>query len=286
MIRPFRIVPGGAAPAAALAMAPTANLPPEFASALAGSVAPFDRKELLSPAMLTPVYGAAEARGPAAKTALAEARAGQLGSAAMTALGAGDQALAAFLKGLELLGQGQHDRAAMQFQTAMQQAPQFGPARMYLGVTLADVKRHRDAAGLLQGAISDAMPPALSRAAGEEWIRAGEPAQAIAPLEKAAAQPNADARSRKALAIAYVLGQRPADAAPILSEYLAKEPGDQMALVAGVYSLYSKHVNGADAATLAADRATAAKWAKAYAAAKGPMVPLVTTWVRYLEQLK
>jgi predicted Zn-dependent protease len=153
-------------------------------------------------------------------------------------------------------------------------------------VTLADVKRHRDAAGLLQGAISDAMPPALSRAAGEEWIRAGEPAQAIAPLEKAAAQPNADARSRKALAIAYVLGQRPADAAPILSEYLAKEPGDQMALVAGVYSLYSKHVNGADAATLAADRATAAKWAKAYAAAKGPMVPLVTTWVRYLEQLK
>jgi VWFA-related protein len=285
MTRPFRIVPGGA-PAAALAMAPTANLPPEFAGALAASVMPFDRKEMLSPAMLTPVYGAVEARGPAVKSALAEARAGQLGDAAMSALGAGDQALAAFLKGLELLGQGQHDRAAVQFQSAMQQAPQFAPARLYLGVTLADVKRHRDAAGLLQGAATDVMPASLARAAGEEWIRAGEPALAIAPLEKAAAQPNVDVRTKKALAVAYVLGQRPADAAPIFTDYLAQQPGDQTALVAGIYSVYSKHLNGADAETLAADRAQAAKWAKAYAAAKGPMVPLVTTWVRYLEQLK
>jgi predicted Zn-dependent protease len=134
--------------------------------------------------------------------------------------------------------------------------------------------------------MSDTMPASLSRATGEEWIRAGEPAQAIAPLEKAAAAPTADARTKKALAIAYVLGQRAADAAPILTEYLAQQPGDQTALVAGIYSVYSKHLNGANPDTLAADRASAAKWAKAYASAKGPMVPLVTTWVRYLEQLK
>jgi predicted Zn-dependent protease len=204
----------------------------------------------------------------------------------MTALGAGDQALAAFLKGLDLLGQGQHDRAAVQFQSAMQQAPQFMPPRMYLGVTLADVKRHRDAAGLLQGAVTDAMPPTLARAAGEEWLRAGEPALAIAPLEKAAAQPGADARTTRTLGLAYVLGSRPADAVPVLTSYLSQQPSDQAALVAAVYSVYARHTPVADPATLAADRANAVKWAKAYASTKGPLQPLVAAWIRFLEQLK
>jgi VWFA-related protein len=286
MTRPFRVVPGASTPSASLALAPTANLPPEFVSALAEGIAPFDRRELLAPAFLAPVYGMADARGAAARAALAEARAGQLGDAAMTAFNAGDQALAAFLKGLDLLGQGQHDRAAAQFQSAMQQAPQFTPARLYLGVTLADARRHKDAAGLLHGAITGALPSSVARAAGEEWIRAGQPALAIEPLRQAAAQPNADARTKKALGIALVLGQRAGEAVGPLTAYLAQQPADQAVLVAGVYAVYTKHLNGADAATLATDRGNAATWAKAYASTKGPMRPLVTAWIRYLEQLK
>ena len=108
-------------------------LPAEMASVLLGGLPAFDRKELLTPAMLTPTFAAADARGAAAKAALKEARTGAYGSAAMTALGDGDQALASFLKGLDFLSQSQLDRAAVQFQSSMQQAPDFAPARVYLG---------------------------------------------------------------------------------------------------------------------------------------------------------
>ena len=69
---------------------------------LLGGVSNFDRKELLAPAMLTSMYAMAEGRATGSKAALKEARGGDLGGAAMTALGEDDQALATFLKGLEL----------------------------------------------------------------------------------------------------------------------------------------------------------------------------------------
>ena len=102
MIRPFRIVieapsltSGAPAPPAGGA------LPAEMVVVLLGGLPNFDRKELLTPAALTPIFAAAEGRPSASKAAVKQARGGDLGSAAMTALGDGDQALAAFFKGLE-----------------------------------------------------------------------------------------------------------------------------------------------------------------------------------------
>jgi VWFA-related protein len=284
MIRPFRIVADTAASAAG-APAAVGVLPNEMAMALLGGLGNFDRKELLTPAMLTAMFALADARTAGSKAAVKEARNGDLGAAAITALGDGDQALATFLKGLELYQASQLDRAAMQFQNSMQMAPTFAPSRLFLGASLAEANRHKEAAGLLQSASTTPPNGAIARIAGEEWIKAGQPTLAIAPLEIAVQQPNADARSKKLLGIAYVLGGRSADAVTVLTSYLETNPSDSAALLAAIFGTYSRHLGGPQA-SLPADKSNIAKWSKAYASTKGPMQPLVAAWVAHVQGLK
>ena len=288
LLRPFRIVAESAATAGGAAAVPSAGgaLPAEMAMVLLGGLSNFDRKELLAPAMLTSMYAAAESRPSGSKAAIKEARAGDLGGAAMTALGENDQVLATFLKGLELYQQAQLDRAAMQFQSSMQMAPTFAPSRLYLGAALAEANRHREAAGLLQSAATTPPNAVIARAAGEEWIKAGQPALAIPPLELAVQQPGADARTRKLLGIAYALGGRPADAVATLTSYLETSPADSAALLAAMFGTYIRHLNAPQPASLAADRVNMTKWSKAYAATKAPMQPLVAVWVKHVQGLK
>lgn len=287
MIRPFRILADAPSLTGAPAPPTAGMLPAEMAMVLLGGLSPFDRKEILSPAMIAGAFASAEARAAGSKAALKEARGGDLGSAAMTALGDGDQALAAFLKGLELLQQSQLERAAMQFQSSMQIAPAFAPARLYLGATLASADRHKEAAGLIQSGSPDSAPnAAVGRMAGEEWIKAGQPVMAIAPLEQALKQPNADGKTRQLLGVAYVLGGRPSEAVAVLTPYLETTPTNQPALLAAIFGTYIRHLNTPQPATLAADQANVAKWSKAYTASKGPMQPLVGAWVKHLQGLR
>jgi len=287
LLRPFRIIPEASSLTGAPAVAAPGALPGEMAMVLLGGLSPFDRKELLSPGMLTSALAAADTRAAGSKAAVKEARAGDLGAAAMTALGDGDQALATFLKGLELMQQSQLDRAAVQFQSSMQMAPSFAPARLYLGAALASGDRHKEAAGLIQSGSPDSAPnAAIARMAGEEWIKAGQPGLAIAPLEQAIKQPDADAKARQLLGVAYVLGGRPTDAVPVLTPYLDANPTNQPALLAAIFGTYIRHLNAPQPATLAADRANVAKWSKAYAATKGPMQPLIAAWVKHLQGLR
>jgi len=286
LLRPFRIAAAASSTdASAAAAAPaTGAVPNEMAMLLLGGVSNFDRKELLTPALLTSMFAMADARPTGSKAAVKEARSGDLGGAAMTALGDNDQVLATFLKGLELYQASQLDRAAMQFTNSMQMAPTFTPSRLFLGATLAEGKKHREAAGLLQS--SAAASATIARLAGEEWIKAGQAALAIPPLELAVRQPNADARSRKLLGIAYLLGGRPDDAATTLAPYLDENPADSAALLTAIYGTYQRHLAAPQAATLAADKSNVARWAKAYAATKGPMQPLVAAWVQHVSSLK
>jgi VWFA-related protein len=286
MIRPFRIAANAATNAGGLPAPATGMVPADMAMVLLGGLSNFDRKELLAPAMLTSMFAMADSRAGGSKAAVKEARGGDLGAAAMTALGEGDQVLATFLKGLELYQSAQLDRAAMQFQNSMQMAPTFTPARLYLGASLAEGNRHKDAAGLLQSASTTPPNAAIARIAGEQWLKAGQPALAITPLELAVQQPNADPRSKKVLGIAYVLGGRGADAVAVLSSYLDANPSDGPALLAAMFATYTRHLNGPVTATLPADRANVAKWSKAYAATKGPMQPLVSAWVNHVQGLK
>ena len=285
MIRPFRIVAPAATTENAAVAAP-GTVPNEMAMVLLGGISNFDRKELLTPAMLTSVFAMADSRAAGSKAAVKEARGGDLGGAAMTALGENDQVLAMFLKGLELYQSAQLEKAVMQFNNSMQMAPTFAPSRLYLGAALAESNRHKDAAGLIQSASTTPPNAAVMRIAGEEWLKAGQPALAIAPLELAAQQPNADAKSKKLLGFAYVLGGRPGDSVAVLTAYLDTNPADSAALLAAMYGTYHRHLAAPQPATLAADKANMVKWSKAYTATKGPIQPLVAAWVKHVQSLK
>jgi VWFA-related protein len=287
-VRPFRVVAGATASSAAVpgAYTPTA-LPPQLAEAILRDFPPIERKALLTPTVLNAVLASAEKSRPgaAAKAAIATARGGKFGPAALAALEGGDQVLAAFLRGIDFLSQGQIDRAGQQFNLVMQQAPTFGPVRMYLGVVLSMANRHRDAASLLSSVPEDVTGAApVARLAAINWLQAGDAGLAIESLEKAVKAGDADAT--RALALAYIVGNRPSDALPLLVAHLQTQPADQPALLAGIYATYAAHANGAAADTLAADRARAQTWAKAYLAGGGTMQNFTQAWMKYLEGLK
>jgi hypothetical protein len=181
---------------------------------------------------------------------------------------------------VDFFSQGNTDRALQQLQVAVQQAPTFAPARLYLGATLASTSRYREAAGLLQSVSPDiAGPAAVARLAGLSWLHAGEAALAIETLSRAEATPG----TARMLGLAYVAANRPADGAPLLVKHLETNPKDPAVLLAAIYSVYAAHVPTPDAQSLAGDRARAQAWAKTYAALKGSHQALVDAWIGYLQ---
>jgi VWFA-related protein len=282
IVRPFRVM----APTRALndSAAPTV-LPAAVMSALLANLPAVRPSELVTPEVLASVLNAAEKARPSAKTAYAAARDGKIGPAALDALSAGDQALAAFLRGVDFFAQGQNDRALQQLQVSMQQAPGFAPTRLYLGAALSQGNRHREAAGLLQSVGDDLAGAApVARLTAISWLRAGDAPNAIAALEKARA--GGDASVGRTLAIAYVAANRSPEAVPVLVQHLEQHPKDPEAILAALYAVYSTHVPSPQRDTLAADRSRAQAWARTYAALKGEHLTLVDAWMSYLQGLK
>jgi VWFA-related protein len=280
IVRPFRVVVPERTATDATASA-AGLVPREFLAALVNNLPPVPAKELVSPAVLSTVLTAAEAARPAAKAAFASARKGGLGPAALEALSSGDQAAAAFLRGVDLLAQGQTDRAMQQLQVSLQQAPGFAPTRLYLGAALSQAGRHREAAALLQSVGGELAGPApLARLTAISWLRAGDAANAIAALERA--NVSGDVEVVRTLALAYIAADRAREAVPLLTQYLKSNPTDGEALVAGIYVTYAAHVPTPNTDTLAADRDRAQAWAKAYAALRGEHQALVDAWMAYL----
>jgi tetratricopeptide (TPR) repeat protein len=283
IVRPFRVVVPERAtndPAAAAA----AIVPREFLAALVNNLPGVPAKELVSPTVLSTVLIAAEAARPAAKAAFASARKGGPGPAALEALSSGDQAAAAFLRGVDLFAQGQNDRAVQQLQVSMQQAPGFAPTRLYLGAALSQAGRHREAAALLQSVGDELAGPApLARLTAISWLRAGDAPNAIAALERANVA--GDVQVVRTLALAYIAAGRTSEAVPLLTQYLTSNPKDGDALVAGIYVIYAGHVPTPRTASLEGDRERAQAWAKAYAALRGEHQALVDAWMAYLRSL-
>jgi VWFA-related protein len=284
LTRPFRVLPAARAATDATAPAGVA-LPSAMMATILASLPAVDSKELVTPAMLSTVLTVAEKSRPAAKAAFASARSGGFGPAALEALASGDQAAAAFLRGVDFFAQGQTDRAMQQLQIAMQQAPGFAPTRLYLGAALAQGSRHREAAGLLQSVGDDLSAAApIARMTATSWLRAGDATNAISALEKAHA--SGDSAVARTLALAYLAGNRPGDAVPLLARHLEANPKDLDTLLAAVYATYASHMPTPRPDTLATDRARAQTWAKAYAAQKGEHVLLVEAWIKYLQDAK
>jgi hypothetical protein len=280
MIRPFRVVPTTriASPTA------TGATPPELHAAVSASLPAVSKDDLLDTATTAAIWQALEqGRAPGVLAAIKTARGGQLTDGALEALTAGDQAVASFLRGMELFGKAQYDRAATQFEAAMRLQSTFAPARAMLGACLALQNREKDAAGHLM-AVPAGTFPAFGRMAAEAWIRTGQPSAAVAPLEQASAAAATDARIARELALAYALTGDVDRALPLLTKHLAGAGAkDGPALAAGVFALYRRHGAAPSAATAAADRAQARTWARAYGLTKGPLAPIVDAWVAFMD---
>lgn len=291
LTRPFLVAPGsraaapepasaGAAPAAA---APAAALLETSGMLIRVTPSAFNRADVLKPEMLRAVFDAMDKTHPTAKGALARARSGQLDGTALMALDAGDQAAGSILRGLEFLSKGQLDPAATQFGVALRSPVDSSIASFYLGACFAAVGRDKEAVAAWERArAAQLQMPNLQIVLADGWLRMGQPAQALNPLTEALdRQPQNDA-VRKNLAIAQSQLRLHEQAYPTIMPYLQKYPNDPDALMVALYALYQVHVEGNSLASLQQDRARAAEYAKAYAAANGPMQALVEKWAEFL----
>jgi hypothetical protein len=286
LTRPFRIIPPRG-DAATLASRPGGGAPVELLAAVLGSLPAASKDDVLDATTTAALWSSAEqGRSPQVLAAIKTARGGQMMDGALEALTAGDQGVAAFVRGMDLLAKAQVMQAATQFETAMRIQSGFSAARAMLGACLVMSNRDKEAAGLLMS-LPAAAVPSLGRLAGEAWLRAGQPSAAVAPLEQTAGARAGDARSNRALALAYALSGDTEKGLPVLTTYLnGTGVKDGPALAAGVYAAYRRHLVGTDAATIATDRTQARTWARAYAVTKGPLVPLVEAWAGFLEATK
>jgi Flp pilus assembly protein TadD len=225
------------------------------------------------------MFDMVEKRSPALKDAMVEARAGRYGTAALEALSAGDQAVAAFMRGVELLAKGQLDQAATQLQLAAGPRREFFPAAFYLGACFAAAGRDRDAAGVWQIALgTEPRPAPIYAMVADARLRDGQPTSAIDILKPAYERDASQDEIARRLAMAYAMTGRHRDALPVLDNYLQRQPTDQDMLLAAIVSQYELSRGGL--ALSSVDRAKVRKYAAAY---RGPQRALVTKYLETME---
>jgi Flp pilus assembly protein TadD len=261
----------------AIATPPSAS--PAAVLSFASSLPKFDPASTLSPDLLGAMLDMVERRGPGLKEALIEARAGRYGPAALEALTAGDQAAAAFLRGLDYFVKGQLDQAATQLQLAAGPRREFFPAAFYLGACFAAVGRDRDAAGVWQLSLgSEARPVAVHLMAADARMRHGQAASAIDILGPAYERNPGNDEIARRLAMAYALTGRYAEALPVLDSYLGRHASDEDMLFAFIASQYEAVRAGQVLSNI--DRDKLRKYSAAY---RGPDQALVTKYLAVME---
>jgi VWFA-related protein len=298
LVRPFILLPNKSAPetaagkadttavspgATAASSSPAMLLPGADAGLVGGTPLAFRRDDVLSPEMLRAAFDLMDKSHPSAKAALSKARSGQLEGTALMALDAGDQAAGAVLRGLEFLSKGQLDPAATQFGVALRNAPDSALASFYLGACYAAAGRDREAITNWERArAANLLLPSIGAIIAEAWLRLGQPGQAVAPLADALGkQPQNDAL-RKDLAVAQSRIGQQEDAYATITPYLAKNQTDADALMVALQAIYQVHAEGKSIETPEQDKAKAAQYARAYAAAGGPNQALVDKWLQFL----
>jgi VWFA-related protein len=267
----FEHAGGAAAPAGSVAVAAAAV---SFAS----SLPKFDKATVLAPDVVGTMLDMVERRSPGLKDSLSEARAGRYGPAALEAFSAGDQTVAAFLRGIDFFTKDQLDQAATQLQIAAGPRREFFPAAFYLGALFAAAGRDQDAAGVWQIALgTEPRPPAVYTMVADARLRTGQAASAIDILKPAYERdPTHDEIARR-LAMAYSMTGRHAEALPILDSYLTRRPTDQEMLFAAIVAQYEVARGGQPLSNV--DRTKLRKYATAY---KGSNQPLVDKYLATL----
>ena len=243
----------------------------------------FKKEDVLTPEMLRVAYEVFDKNHPAAKAATARARAGKIQGTALMALDAGDQAAGSLLRGIELLMKGDLNPAANQFGVALRNAPDAPIASFFLGACYAAAGRDKEAVSSWERARAAKLDlPVLQLVIADAWLRLGQPADALEPLRLALERQPQDDDIRRNLAIAQSHLGLHEQAYPTIVPYLERNPKDADALMIALHALYQIHIEGKTIGSADEDKAKAAKYARAYAAANGPQQALVEKWAEYL----
>jgi VWFA-related protein len=247
---------------------------------LIAGISKFDRNAVVNPDVVTAMLDVVQQTSPTLKDAMADARAGRYGPAALDALANGDQPAAQFLRGLELFMKGQLDQAATQFQAAAGPRREYFPAAFYLGACLASAGRDRDAAGVWQLAMGKEPRPSFAYTMfADARLREGQAASVIDVLRPVLLRTPDDLQIAKRLGLAYLMTGKYAEAVPVLETYVAKNPADADVLFSIIMAQYEVTTR-AGVSLSDAELARLTKYARAY---KGPQQALIS---KYLEALK
>ena len=233
----------------------------------------------MTPQTVRTLLDSVEKRFPDLKGAHVEARAGRYGVAAIEALTSGNQAAAAFFKGLDWYSKGQLNQAVTQLELAAGPRRDFFAAAFYLGAAFAAAGRDRDAAGVWQIAMGNEPRPQLAYTLlADARLRDGQPASVVDILKPAYERTPADDEIAYRLMAAYLMLGRYEEALPVLHGYLSRNATDEFALFAAVFAQYQ--VTTRERLVLpAADLARLARYVRAY---QGPYQPLLAKYLQLM----
>jgi len=282
--RPFQITPASVV-ARVGAPGGSALVPAAVLASMLSPIMAFQRADLLKPDVLGPFMDVLDKGRPALKSTTALVRAGKMKGTGLQALEAGDQLAATFLRGLELFSNGDLDPAAVQFAAALRVSPDFGPALFYLGACYAAAGRDQEASNRWNSAVNAADTMGLEyMALGDALFRMGDVGKAIAPLREALAKWPEDDQLRRRLALAYAVTLQHKDALATIESYVERHLSDHEAILIALHAIYASVVVGQPLLGGTQDRERMAIYAAAYAAAKGPHEPVITSWADFVKK--
>jgi VWFA-related protein len=224
------------------------------------------------------------ARGEAnAAPALEHAHAGRFDEA-VKSLGTGTLP-STFISGLALYAKGELEAAANKFRDTLRLDSEFFPAAFYLGSCYAAGGRDQEAVGAWQlSLVTESDAPFIYTLLGDALLRLRQGQEAIQILNEAQGIWPESEEVQVRMAAALSMTGRRAESLQLLEPYLAKHPEDAERHFLGLRTLYEAKSEGKVVRSKDEDKALFAKWAAAYAAAKGPQTAVVEQWQRAINR--
>jgi hypothetical protein len=257
--RPFHI-----ARAALTAAAPAKPAPPKAAPmpSVNARTDGFDKTSVLSPHVVgffLDRMSTSAAPAASLRPAIENARAGKFADITQALGSARDDQLAVpFLQGLVLLSRGELDPAANKFRDALRIDSEFLPAAFYLGACYAAGGKDREAVSAWQmSLVTETNAPFIYTLLGDALLRLRDFDQAIGVLTEADTSfpDNDDIHGRLTTT-----------------------------LFTALRAIHDAHAAGRSLGKPDDDRARFARYADAYAAAKGPQLSVVEQWRKQMER--